>query len=91
MLLKIHLSKAFDSLSWTYIHQVLLAFGFSPTWIRWIMGMLSSPFFSILVNDLPYPTFSPSRGIHHSDPIYPFIFVLMEIGLGRLICHAINS
>jgi len=30
MLLKIDLSKAFDSLSWMYIKKTLIAFGFSP-------------------------------------------------------------
>jgi len=31
MILKLDLSKAFDKLSWSYINQMLLAFGFSTT------------------------------------------------------------
>ena len=48
MLLKIDLSKAFNKLSWNYIQQMLAAYGFSPTWIRWVMNIISSSF-SILV------------------------------------------
>jgi len=50
MILKLDLSKAFDKLSWNYIHQMLLAFGFNVTWTRWIMNLISSPCFSILLN-----------------------------------------
>eukprot|EP00253_Pinus_taeda_P018778 PITA_18778 len=32
MLLKIDLSKAFDSLSWMYIKKILITFGFAPPW-----------------------------------------------------------
>jgi len=50
MILKLDLSKAFDKLSWTYIQKMLTAFGFSPMWVRWIMSLISSTFFSILIN-----------------------------------------
>eukprot|EP00253_Pinus_taeda_P017944 PITA_17944 len=63
MLLKIDLSKAFDSLSWVYIQKILNAFSFDPAWIRWVFSLLSSSFFSALINGIPSPTFRPSRGI----------------------------
>lgn len=57
MLLKIDLSKAFDSLSWMYIQKTLSAFGFSLTWIHWVMSLISSSFFSILINGIPSSPF----------------------------------
>jgi len=63
MILKLDLSKAFDKLSWTYMKKMLNAYGFSPMWVRWIMSLISSTFFSILVNRIPSKPFSPSRGI----------------------------
>lgn len=63
MLLKIDLSKAFDKLSWLYIDKMLLAFDFSPMWNRWIASLISSSFFSILINGIPSQPFRPSRGI----------------------------
>ena len=64
MILKLDLSKAFDKLSWFFIEKILLSFGFSQDWAQWILSLLSSYFFSILVNGSPSSTFSPSRGIH---------------------------
>lgn len=63
MFLKLDLSKAFDSLSWVFIHKILTAFVFAPSWIRWIYSLISSAFFSVLINGIPSATFRPSRGI----------------------------
>jgi len=60
IILKLDLSKAFDKLSWNYTQQMLIAFGFSSMRIHWIMSLISSSFFSILVNGIPSRTFSPS-------------------------------
>lgn len=88
MILKLDLSKAFDKLNWMYIQKMLLVFGFYPIWVRWIHSLISSSFFSILVNGIPSHPFSSSRGIRHGDPLSPFLFVLMAEGLGRHINQA---
>ena len=91
MLVKIDLSKEFDKLSWTFIQKMLTHFSFSPPWVRWVMSLISSTLFSILVNGiLSYP-FHPSRGICQGDPLSPFLFVLMVEGLGRIIKHALQT
>eukprot|EP00253_Pinus_taeda_P013020 PITA_13020 len=91
MIMKLDLSKAFDKLSWEYIKQMLLAFGFSATWTRWIMNLISSPCFSVLLNGSPSLPFRSSRGIRQGDPLSPFIFILMVEGLSRLLHHAVSS
>lgn len=91
MIFKIDLSKAFDKLSWTYIQKMLTAFGFPPMWVRWILSLISTTLFSILINGIPSQPFSPSRGIRKGDPLSPFLFVLMAKGLGRHIKHALLS
>eukprot|EP00253_Pinus_taeda_P015037 PITA_15037 len=91
MLLKIDLSKAFDSISWEYMQKVLHAFGFDNAWIRWVRGLISSAFFSILINGIPTSTFQASRGIRQGDPLSPFLFIIMAEGLGRCIKNAIHT
>jgi hypothetical protein len=36
-----------------------------------------------MVNGYPSPTFSPSREIRQGYPLSPFLFILMEEGLGH--------
>jgi len=91
MILKLDLSKAFDKLSWTYINKMLLAFGFCATWTRWLMNLISSPCFSILLNGSPSSPFRPSQGIHQGDPLSSFLFVLIAKGLSYLLHSAISS
>eukprot|EP00253_Pinus_taeda_P003177 PITA_03177 len=91
MLLKIDLSKAVDSISWEYLQKILKAFGFASSWIRWINNLISSTFFSILINGIPSSTFRPSRGIRQGDPLLPFLFVILAKGLGHNINSAILS
>eukprot|EP00253_Pinus_taeda_P017843 PITA_17843 len=91
MLLKLDLSKAFDKLSWSYIQHMLIAFGFCHSWVQWIMSLISSSHFSLLVNGLPSRPFKPSRVIRQGDPLSPFLFVIMAEGLGRHIKKALHS
>eukprot|EP00253_Pinus_taeda_P016024 PITA_16024 len=87
MIMKLDLAKASDKLNWNYIKKVLLAFGFDHNWVRWVMALVTSSSFSILVNGSPFKTFKPSRSLGQGDPLSPFLFILMMEGLGRSIKH----
>ena len=88
MIMQLDIAKAYDKLNWNYIRKVLLAFGFDHNWIRWVMALVTSPSFSILVNGSPLETFIPSTGLRQGDPLSPFLFILMMEGLGRSIKRA---
>jgi len=46
-LLKIDLQKAFDSIHWDFIHEMLLALKFPIIFTKWIMACLTSIHFKI--------------------------------------------
>jgi len=91
MLINLDLSKSFDRLSWQYMRSVLESFGFSNSWVDWILALTSTPFFSILVNGSPSRPFHSSRGIRQGDPLSPFLFVIMAEGLGRYLKAAVSD
>jgi len=85
MIIQLDLVKAYDKLSWSYIRDVLKVYGFDHNWIRWVMALVTSASFSILLNGSPSRTFWPLRGLRKGDPLSPFLFILMMEGLGKAI------
>ncbi|GJZ83182.1 RNA-directed DNA polymerase, eukaryota [Tanacetum coccineum] len=53
LIFKVDFEKAFDSIRWDYLDEVLLNFGFGSKWRGWINGCLSSSMGSVLVNGSP--------------------------------------
>ncbi|GJZ03251.1 RNA-directed DNA polymerase, eukaryota, partial [Tanacetum coccineum] len=53
MIFKVDFAKAYDSIRWDYLDDVLIAFGFGRKWCSWIQASLRSGKASILVNGSP--------------------------------------
>eukprot|EP00253_Pinus_taeda_P033434 PITA_33434 len=88
MIIQLDLEKAYDKISWAYIREVLIAYGFDHNYIRWVMALVTTSIFSILLNGSPSKPFKPSRGLRQGNPLSPFLFILMMEGLGNVIKSA---
>ena len=67
---------------------MLNSFGFQDGWIGWIgwiLKLVSSTFFSILVNGTPSIPFKYSREIGKGDLLAPFLFIIMAEDLGHML------
>lgn len=85
MAIKLDLQKAYDRVSWEFIHAVLLHLGFNKVFSNWILYCISSVNFEILVNGGKSESFKPSRGLRQGDPLSPYLFILGQEVLSRLL------
>jgi len=88
--LKVDFEKAYDSVIWEFLYDMLYRMGFHRKWIMWIQGCLESATVSVLVNGNPTEEFKPSRGLRQRDPLAPFLFIVVAEGLAGLVRQAMK-
>ncbi|GKB50964.1 RNA-directed DNA polymerase, eukaryota, reverse transcriptase zinc-binding domain protein [Tanacetum coccineum] len=78
---KINLQKAYDTISWDFLKEILEMFGFHKTMVNWIMTCITSTKFSINVNGERVGYFKGDRGLRQGDPYILLIFstLVMEV------------
>ena len=60
---KLDIEKAYDSISWEFVFQVMDSMGFGNQWLSWIKWCVSIASFSVLFNGSPAGFFQSSRGL----------------------------
>lgn len=88
MLLKVDLAKAFDTVAWTFLLEVLEHMGFPRRWRDWISAMLRTASTKVLVNGRPGRRIRHARGLRQGDPLSPFLFVIAMEVLNALFAEA---
>ncbi|GJV15330.1 RNA-directed DNA polymerase, eukaryota, reverse transcriptase zinc-binding domain protein [Tanacetum coccineum] len=77
LIFKVDFEKAYDSVRWDYLDEILRKFGFGDKWCKWIQCCLKSSRGSILVNGSPTKEFDFGRGLKQGDPLSSFLFILV--------------
>ncbi|KAK3188217.1 hypothetical protein Dsin_027778 [Dipteronia sinensis] len=85
--LKFDIKKAFDTISWDFVLDVLTRFGFHNTIVNWVKIILCSAKLSILINGAQNGYCACSRGVRQGDPLSPILFCLAEEVFSRCLAH----
>lgn len=78
VVLKVDFQKAFDSVRWDFLLQVLETQGFGTKWRNWIRGIISTVRISILINGCPTREFEMVKGLRKGDPLSPLLYILVS-------------
>lgn len=84
LFLKVDISKAFDTVNWAYLLEVLQIFGFGHKWCNWISNLLGTSSSAVLLNGIPGQEIDHARGLRQGDPLSPMLFILAMEPLHKL-------
>ncbi|KAL8480022.1 hypothetical protein ACS0TY_026816 [Phlomoides rotata] len=85
---KVDFAKAYDSVNWDFLEQMMRGLNFNENWRKWIMECVKTASTNVLINGSPCGEFKMKRGLRQGDPISHFLYLIIAEGLNLLIRKA---
>ena len=76
LMMMVDFEKAYDSLEWDFMINVLKHFNFGTDLIKWIKTFYTNIESCISNNNVTSQYFKISRGLRQGDPLSSYIFIL---------------
>ena len=87
LLMLIDFEKAFDSISWKFMYNVLDIFGFPQSYIKWVKLLNTSIVGAVVQAGVKSEFLKIERGCKQGDPIAPYLFILC----GQILTYMIKD
>lgn len=75
-MMKIDMHKAYYSVCWEFLEDMMKALQFPPRFIHFVMTCVCSPTFTLMINGSTTGFFRSQRGLRQEDSMPPILFVL---------------
>jgi hypothetical protein len=80
LLFKVDIVRAFNSVSWPFLIEILEFMGFPAVWWNWVTTLLSSATTRVSMNNNPGATIYHAHGLWQGNLLSPMLFlILMEV------------
>lgn len=75
-MIQMDIQKAYDSVDWSALEDILAELGFPNLFIEWIMIMAQTVSYRNKVNNVVTKSIQAKRGLRQGDPISLLLFVI---------------
>ncbi|KAF3773390.1 Transposon TX1 uncharacterized protein [Nymphaea thermarum] len=87
-ILKLDISKAFDSVSWEFLSDLLTRLAFGPSFKQWVMSLVIGAQLAVSFNGKCGDFFCLERGLRQGCPLSPLLFNMVAESFSALFPHA---
>lgn len=74
--MKIDLRKAYKTLDWDFLYDMLIALNFPRKFTKIVMACATLTRYSLVIDGSPLPEFKAQIGVRQGDPMSPLLFVI---------------